>query len=119
MIGSARRAGTADRQRETNESADHTEVDVVPKLDERINGLEEKLKQLKTRQARIDARKRALLSRRVRKDDTRRKILAGAIVLAKVEARELDPKLFARWLEAALIRADDRALFELPPRPAP
>ena len=55
------------------------------KLDERISSLETKLKQLKTRQARVDARKRALASRRARKDDTRRKILVGAIVLTRVE----------------------------------
>ncbi len=85
------------------------------KLDDRITGLEEKLRQLKARQARTEARKRALLSRRVRKDDTRRKILAGAIVLAKVEAGELDRALFRQWLDQALTRADDRALFELPP----
>ncbi|MGH7119963.1 MAG: hypothetical protein ACREFP_13390 [Acetobacteraceae bacterium] len=55
------------------------------KLDERIAGLEAKLRQLKTRQVRIEARKKALASRRVRKDDTRRNILAGAIVMARVE----------------------------------
>ena len=63
---------------------------MTPKLDERITGLEEKLKQLRTRQQRIEARKRALLSRRERAADTRRKILVGAIVLAKVETGELD-----------------------------
>jgi len=89
---------------------------VTAKLDERIQGLEEKLQQLKARQARAEARKRALLSRRARKDDTRRKILAGAIVMAKVEAGELDAKRFREWLDQALTRADDRALFELPVR---
>ena len=88
---------------------------MTPKLDERIAGLEEKLQQLKARQARTEARKRALLSRRARKDDTRRKILAGAIVLAKVASGELDGKRFREWLDQALTRADDRALFELPP----
>jgi hypothetical protein len=53
---------------------------VAPKLDERIAGVEEKLKQLKTRQQRLEARKRALASRRDRKHDTRRKILIGAVV---------------------------------------
>ena len=82
-----------------------------PKIDERIAGLEEKLAQLKARQARAEARKRALLSRRARKDDTRRKILAGAIVLAKVEQGELDEKRFRQWLDQSLTRKDDRALF--------
>ena len=94
-------------------------IDVTGKLDDRIAGLEEKLRQLKVRQTRAEARKRALLSRRARKDDTRRKILAGAIVLAKVESGELDAKRFREWLDRALTRTEDRALFELPPLTAP
>ena len=90
-----------------------------PKINERIAGLEEKLAQLKARQARAEARKRALLSRRARKDDTRRKILAGAIVLTKVDQGELDPKLFRSWLDQGLPRSDDRALFDLPVLPSP
>jgi hypothetical protein len=86
---------------------------VAAKLDERITGLEEQLKQLRTRQQRIEAGKRALLSRRERAADTRRKILVGAIVLAKVEQGELDAGLLRGWLDAALTRADDRALFNL------
>ena len=92
---------------------------MAPKLDERITGLEEKLKQLKTRQARIDARKRALLSRRERKDDTRRKILIGATILARIDRHELDRADLQAWLDAHLIRADDRALFDLPSLPSP
>ena len=88
----------------------------MAKLDERISGLEEKLKQLKTRQARLDARKRALASRQERKNDTRRKILLGATVLARVDRHELDQAEVNRWLDVALTRVDDRALFELPPR---
>jgi phage shock protein A len=42
----------------------------MPRLTERISELETKLKQLKTRQQRIDARARAIASRRARKDDT-------------------------------------------------
>jgi hypothetical protein len=58
---------------------------MTPKLDERISSLETRLKQLKSRQARLEARKKALASQRARKDDTRRKILAGTIVLARVQ----------------------------------
>jgi hypothetical protein len=84
---------------------------VAAKLDERITGLEVQLKQLRTRQQRIEARKRALLSRRERAADTRRKILVGAIVLAKVEQGELDATQLRAWLDAALTRDDDRRLF--------
>ena len=89
---------------------------MAAKLDERITGLEEQLKQLRTRQQRIEARKRALLSRRERAADTRRKILVGAIVLAKVEQGELDAGLLRGWLDQALTRKDDRELFGLPDR---
>ena len=92
---------------------------MTPKLDERISGLEEKLKQLKTRQARLEARKRALASRQARKDDTRRKILAGAIVLTRVEQGKLPEVEFRSWLDAALTRADDRALYGLRPPEKP
>ena len=88
----------------------------MPKLDERITTLETKLKQLKARQARIEARKKALLSRRARKDDTRRKILIGATILARIDRHELDHADLEAWLDAHLTREDDRALFELPPK---
>ncbi|HEV2704151.1 MAG TPA: mobilization protein [Steroidobacteraceae bacterium] len=86
---------------------------MTPKLDERISSLEEKLKQLKTRQARLDARKRALASRQQRKDDTRRKILVGAVVLAKVEQGVIQESALRGWLDGALTREDDRELFNL------
>jgi hypothetical protein len=88
----------------------------MPKLDERITALETRLKELKNRQQRISARQRALEARRNRKTDTRRKILAGAIVLARVEQGRLPSAELRAWLDEALTRPDDRALFELPER---
>jgi hypothetical protein len=85
----------------------------MPKLDERISSLETKLQQLKTRQARLEARKKALASRRTRKDHTRRKILVGAVVLAKVDQGVLQESVLRGWLDGALERPDDRALFGL------
>jgi chromosome segregation ATPase len=86
----------------------------MPKIDDRIATLETKLKQLKTRQARLEARKKNLASRRARKDDTRRKILVGAIVLTRVEQGQLARTELRTWLDAALTRPDDRELFNLP-----
>jgi prefoldin subunit 5 len=88
------------------------------KLDQQIETLQEKLKQLKTRQQAIENRKKAIAAKRERKADTRRKILIGAIVMAKVEQKVMDEKLLRRWLNESLTRADDRALFELPVRDA-
>ena len=78
-----------------------------------IAQLEEKLRQLKERQQAVEARRRTLESRRARKADTRRKILVGAIVLAKVEHGEMDRALLGQWLEQGLVREDDRLLFGL------
>ena len=78
-----------------------------------ISVLEEKLRQLKAREQAAEARRRSLESRRKRKDDTRRKILVGAIVLARVERGKIAEAELRRWLDGALTRSDDRALFNL------
>jgi large subunit ribosomal protein L7/L12 len=87
----------------------------MPKLDDQISTLQEKLQQLKLRQQRVDARKRASEALRERKTATRRKILVGGVVLEKVQRGEIDQEQFLSWLNQALSRADDRALFDLPP----
>ena len=87
----------------------------MPKVIERIGALEERLKHLKAKQQQIDARRRALESRQARKAELRRKILAGAIVLARVERDAQANAQFRRWLDESLVREDDRALFNLPP----
>jgi hypothetical protein len=88
----------------------------MPKIDERIANLEERLKQLKARQQKVLARQRAIEARRDRKADTRRKILIGAIVLARVEQGRLSEADLRGWMNEALSRADDRALFGLSER---
>ena len=87
----------------------------MPNIDDRIDSLQAKLKQLKTQQARLEARKKHLASKRARADDTRRKILVGAIVLTRVEQGKIPEAEFRAWLDAALTRPDDRALFDPPP----
>jgi hypothetical protein len=91
----------------------------MPKVSEqeRIRALEQKLKQLKTLQQRREAKARSVALHRSRRDELRRKILVGAVVLAKVEAGEIDEKLLKQWLEGAVTRADDRALFGLESNP--
>jgi hypothetical protein len=85
----------------------------MPRLYDRIATLEERLKQLRNKQQRQEARRRALETRRTRRDDTRRRILVGAIVLAKIEQGQFDESQLRQWLDEALTRTDDRALFEL------
>ena len=89
----------------------------MPKLDEQISTLQERLKQLKLRQQRTDAGRRALDIQREKKAETRRQFLAGAVILAKVREGALAETQFKAWLDEALARPDDRALFDLPPKP--
>ncbi len=87
----------------------------MPKLDQQISMLQDRLTQLKLRQQRIEARKRAIESQRERKLETRRHLLVGAVILAKVRDGDMDADILRGWLDAALSRAGDRALFDLPP----
>jgi hypothetical protein len=85
----------------------------MPRLYDRITTLEERLKQLKNKHQRQEARRRGLEIHRARRDDTRRKILVGAIVLAKIEQGAFEDALLRQWLDEGLTRPDDRELFEL------
>jgi hypothetical protein len=89
---------------------------MAQKLDEQISALEEKLKALKLRHQRIEQRKKSIEAKRERKADTRRKILIGTVVMAKLDQKVIDEAQLREWLDGALSRADDRALFNLPPR---
>ena len=88
---------------------------VMANLSGQIDALEQRLKQLKIKQQRMESRRRSIETRRGRRDDLRRKILVGAVVLAKVEEGRLQQATLDEWLNAALTRADDRALFGLTP----
>jgi hypothetical protein len=81
---------------------------------ERIESLEEHLRQLKARQQRLEAQQRIVAQRRERREQTRRKILVGAVVLARIEQSLLKESELHSWLDRALICAEDRALFDLP-----
>ena len=85
----------------------------MPKLDEQISTLEEKLKQLKLKQQRVEARQKAITAERERKAEMRRKVLVGGIVLAKVRQGEISEDQLRGWMSDALSRPDDRALFGL------
>ena len=86
---------------------------MASKLKTQIESLEERLKRLKHKQQRTEARTRFAAARRARRDELRRKVLVGAIVLARVERGELPESVLRGWLDGALERSDDRALFDL------
>ncbi|MGO9994307.1 MAG: mobilization protein [Steroidobacteraceae bacterium] len=88
----------------------------MPKLDEQISTLQERLKQLKLRQQRGEARQRAVDAQRERKAETRRRFVVGTVILEKVGNGEMDRSLLLVWLDSSLTRKEDRALFDLPPK---
>ena len=83
----------------------------MPRREERISSLETRLKQLKAKQAQSDSRKRTMAARRERRDEVRRKILVGAIVLKQIEADAAAKEQLRGWLETGLTRQEDRDLF--------
>lgn len=87
---------------------------MAAKIHERIESLEQRLKQLKARQQRALARSRTVANRTVRREDTRRKVLVGAVVLARVEQGLLQESVLRDWLDPVLTRPEDRELFKLP-----
>ncbi|MGO8857748.1 MAG: mobilization protein [Steroidobacteraceae bacterium] len=88
----------------------------MPKLDEQISTLQERLKQLKLRQQRSEARQRAIDAQRERKAETRRRFVVGTVILEKVGNGEMDRSQLLVWLDSSLTRKEDRALFDLPPK---
>lgn len=89
----------------------------LSKLEASIEAQRKKLAQLTARKQRIEAQQRAKLQGEERKKDTRRKILAGAMVLELMAQNdEAGRKVLAR-LDGFLKRSDDRALFGLDPLP--
>lgn len=73
----------------------------------------DKLRKLEAQRARINAESQA-----ARRRETRRKILAGRMVLAQVAAGQVSPAQLTADMDRFLERAQDRALFGLPPRQA-
>lgn len=88
-------------------------------IDEKIKALEEKLKQEKAKKRRMEAAKKAAENQALRKLETRKKILLGAMVISRMEK---SPEFKAQWMSAInreLTRSDDRQLFGLEPLPEP
>ena len=82
-------------------------------LDERIKAQEEKLKQLKALKQKQEAMKRAADAKKVRADETRRKILIGALLLDQMDKNGGMKKNILGQLGTFLTRPDDRALFDI------
>ena len=90
----------------------------MPGIEDRIADLERRLKQAKALKQQQVARERAADKKRQRSEETRRKILVGAVILATVEHGEWPKVRLRELMDKALTRADDRALFGLLPVPS-
>ncbi len=86
----------------------------LTKLEATIEAQQNKLAQLKAKKQKMEALHKARESGLARRQDTRRKVLAGAMLM---ELMEKDPGLMKEMLgklSSFLVRPDDRALFGLP-----
>ncbi|PKL95009.1 MAG: mobilization protein C [Gammaproteobacteria bacterium HGW-Gammaproteobacteria-8] len=79
---------------------------------DRLAALREKERQLKAQIAQIEAREKAT----ERKLDTRRKILIGGAVLAKVKRGAWPEKQLRELVDSELTKDRDRLLFDLSPK---
>ena len=75
--------------------------------------LDELLKKREQLNAQIQ-KERNKLSSQQRKEDTRRKILMGALMMEMMKKGELDEKKILKKLDAFLTKELDRKLFDLP-----
>jgi hypothetical protein len=80
-----------------------------PSIQERIKAAEDKVRAEQARLAALKTKANA----RERKDDTRRKILLGALVLERMIHDEPIKLWVAKHLPGFLTRPQDRALFDL------
>lgn len=90
----------------------------MPTIDERVAKLEEKLRQAKAQKAQIEARQKAASAKRERADDTRRKVLLGALVMEEAQRGDAAAGAIFKKLDGFLTRPNDRALFKLREKPA-
>ncbi len=79
--------------------------------------MSKKLEQLLKKRSQLNAQIQQLRTRdaaQKRKEDTRRKILLGALVMEMMSKGELDRDKLMKRLDGFLTREIDRKLFELP-----
>ncbi len=80
-------------------------------IDQQIEAAKQRLEQLKAKKQKVEAQKRALEQKLSRKQETRRKILLGAMILEQMGKDEAQKASILADLNVHLVRPDDRALF--------
>ena len=87
-------------------------------IDSKIEKLEEQLKQAKALKSQLAAKQKATTEKKAQADETRRKILIGAMFRQQPQSAEQKALLLAQ-LDGYLKKNGDRGLFNLPPLPKP
>jgi hypothetical protein len=82
-------------------------------MEERIAAAEQKLRILKERHQKAETKRKRDEAQQTKKSEARRKVLAGTVLLEKVERGEITEAQFRKWLDSGLTEAEDRALFNL------
>lgn len=86
---------------------------VAQTIEDQIKKQQDKLNQLKARKQAIEARARTLESKKARAEDTRKKVLIGAAVLAQIENNPEGQERTRLMMDKFLTRDNDRTLFGL------
>ena len=92
----------------------------LQKAKERAEELAKQAQQARSKAQRLEAKERALQAGKDRAQDTKRKVLLGAYVMAQAKANGWNLKelhIGQQPLADYLVRDEDRALFSLPPIP--
>jgi len=79
-----------------------------------------KLDKLNEKRAQLNAQIQAIKQKenqQKRKEDTKRKILIGGVVIKMLNSGEMPKDRLQQILDTHLVKDSDRALFDLPPRP--
>ena len=85
----------------------------LTKLEATIEAQQKKLAQLRARKQKMEALHKSKLTGLARRQDTRRKVLAGAMLIELMaKDTELQKQMLGK-LSTFLVRPDDRALFGL------
>lgn len=88
-------------------------------LEQRIAELEEQLKQQKAKAHKIAAAIKAKENGKVRKLETRKKVLIGAMLLAQMNKNEETKASILAKLDGFLTKESERAVFGLMPKQSP
>lgn len=91
----------------------------IQSLNLKIAEQEKKLKQLKEQKAQAERRAKAAENKRLRANDTRRKVLLGAWLFEMIKQGKISREWVKTNIDPFLKRNADRELFELPLLPEP